>query len=366
MGTVQPGNGSDKTLNADMLAALADHFSPEQLQQLVYVADFALVTGPNLATLATQDLRFVSRLPETFGAAAATWIPVGRMGVRADAATYHAAEQTAVIDDRSYRLVVYRSSHLDQRKVKTLDRTVARAGAQLAHTAAALGATRFACAADAEAAAQAWRATATWHAVQTTVVAQTVVGKRPTRGRPRAAAPPPPTTPVYHVQATVGDPDPARIQAAWEREATFVLITNLPAADYDARRLLEEYKGQTAVEQRFHFLKDPAFVDALFVQKPQRVEAVGYVLLLACLVLSLLERRVRRGPPLPTPSRGALTRPTGQEILHHLRPLIVTPVDPFTRQLFIPTIFAAPVVAILAAAGFTDAIYTHVPRRNTS
>ena len=164
----------------------------------------------------------------------------------------------------------------------------------------------------------------------------------------------------------MGAPDPARIRAAQARESTFVLITTLPAPDYDPRRLLEEYKGQTVIEQRFHFLKDPAFVDALFVQKPERVEALGYVLLLACLVLSLLERRVRQGPPLPTPSRGALTRPTGQEILHHLRPLIVTPVDATTRQLFAPTIFAAPVATILAAVGFTERVYTQVPCRNTS
>jgi transposase len=375
VGTVQDGNASDKRLNADMLAALGDDFAPEQLRRLVYVADSALVTGPNLATLAAQDLQFVSRLPETFGAAAAAkaaawadnaWIPVGRIGVRHDAATYQASEQTGVIDDRPYRLVVYHSSHLDRRKAKTLDRTVARAGHRLVDTAAPLAGTRFACAADAEAAAQTWRATATWHAVQTTVVAETVVGKRPTRGRPRADAPPPPTTTVYRVQATVGDPDPARIQAALARAATFVLITTLPAPDYDPRRLLEEYKGQTVIEQRFHFLKDPVFVDALFVHKPERVEALGYVLLLACLVLSLLERRVRQGPPLPTPSRGALARPTGQEILHHLRPLIVTPVDAFTRELFIPVIFAAPVTTILAAAGFTETIYTQVPRRNTS
>ncbi len=374
-GTVQDGNASDKRLNADMLAALGDYFAPEQLRRLVYVADSALVTGPNLATLAAQDLPLVSRLPETFGAAAAAkaaawaadvWIPVGRIGVRNDAATYQASEQTGVIDDRAYRLVVYHSSHLDKRKAKTLERVVARAEVALAETAATLSRTRFACVADAETAAAAWRDTATWHAVQTTVAAETVVGKRSTRGRPRADAPPPPTTTVYYVQPTVGAPDPARIRAAQARESTFVLITTLPAPDYDPRRLLEEYKGQTVIEQRFHFLKDPAFVDALFVQKPERVEALGYVLLLACLVLSLLERRVRQGPPLPTPSRGALTRPTGQEILHHLRPLIVTPVDATTRQLFVPTIFAAPVATILAAVGFTERVYTQVPCRNTS
>ena len=50
------------------------------------------------------------------------------------------------------------------------------------------------------------------------------------------------------------------------------------------------------VKRRFHFLKDPAFVDALFVQKPERVDSLGYVLLFAFLILSLLKRRGRQCP----------------------------------------------------------------------
>lgn len=85
---------------------------------------------------------------------------------------------------------------------------------------------------------------------------------------PRHDAPPPATATGYRVQQPIiGDPDPARLRAAQERESTFVLITNLPAAECDARRLVGEYKGETVIEQRFHFMKDPAFVDAVFVHK---------------------------------------------------------------------------------------------------
>jgi len=373
-GRVPAGNASDKPLNRDMLAALGEHFSPAQRRDLVYGADAALVTGPKLAARAAQDLQFLSRLPETVGAAAAAkaaawagpWGPLGRIGVRADAATYQASEPTGTIDDRPYRLVVYRSSHLDRRKARTLARQVARAGEALATAAAALARAPFACAADAEAAAQAGAATATWHTVTTAVVAEPVVAKRARPGRPRADAPPPSATLVYRVHATVGAPDPARIPAAHARASCFVLLTTRPADRFDARRLLQEYKEQTVIEQRLHFLKDPAFGEALFVHKPERVAALGYVLLRACLVLSLLERRVRQGPPLPTPSRGRLERPTGHEILHHLAPCIVLPVDAHTRQLAIPPLFANAVAAILAAAGFTDTVYTRVPTRNTS
>lgn len=132
--------------------------------------------------------------------------------------------------------------------------------------------------------------------------------------------------PVYRVHSPVGDRDPTRIHAVRERASTFVLIPNLSAADHDARRILEEYKGQTVIAQRFHFLKDPAFVDPCSCNGPSgwRPSVRSCCWCIWCRVL--LERRVRQGPPLP-PSRGLLKRPIGQEILHHLRPLIETPLD---------------------------------------
>ena len=71
------------------------------------------------------------------------------------------------------------------------------------------------------------------------------------------------------------------------------LIATVPVA------LLAEYKGQVHVERHFHFLKDPLFVDALYVQKPERIEALGYVLLLLCLLYSLAERRLPHSVPIP-------------------------------------------------------------------
>lgn len=64
-----------------------------------------------------------------------------------------------------------------------------------------------------------------------------------------------------------------------------VLLTSLPLDRYEAAALLREYKDQTSVEQRCHFPKDPAFVDAVFLKKPERTEALGYVMMLALLLL---------------------------------------------------------------------------------
>ncbi len=118
-GTVESGQRSDKTLHAEMLEQWIAALEPEQLAKLLYIADSALVTGPNLERLDRQQIRFVSRCPETFGIvatvkqtawAANRWQALGTIGQRRDAAHYWASEQTGEIAGRRYRLVVYRSS----------------------------------------------------------------------------------------------------------------------------------------------------------------------------------------------------------------------------------------------------------------
>ena len=47
------------------------------------------------------------------------------------------------------------------------------------------------------------------------------------------------------------------------------------------------------MEQNFGFLKDPLIVNSLFLKKPERIEALGLVLLLALLLWRLLERSMR-------------------------------------------------------------------------
>ena len=154
------------------------------------------------------------------------------------------------------------------------------------------------------------------------------------------------------------------MQKELERRSTFVLITTLPATRYDAAALLREYKGQTSVEQRFHFLKDPAFVDAVFLKKPERIEALGYVMLLALLVFRGIERRVRQSPePLPTSSRGAVARPTGPRIVHQCRGIQVLWCDDGHRSLSVPAAHRPALCVILHALGFSEAIDTTVPAR---
>ena len=153
-----------------------------------------------------------------------------------------------------------------------------------------------------------------------------------------------------------------RKQQELERRGTFVLITTVSQERLSSEELLREYKSQTSVERHFHFVKDPWFVDGWFLKKAERLEALGYVILLACLLYRLVERRVRRsGLSIPSPSRRMLTHPTGHEIVRHLESLqIVT--DPHgRRQIALEPALHATFTTILQAVGMEDTVFTTPP-----
>ncbi len=370
-GSVDAGNASDKALNRRAIADLAAAFSPEAMADLVYVADSSLVTADNLAALRQQGLAFISRCPETYGAvrtaktaawAADQWDALGTIALRRNAAQYWASEQSGEIEGEPYRFIVYRSSGLDAQKVKTLDRAIANARETLTRAAVQLSQQTFHCEHDAETAAAAFRKRPDyrWFPQSAVDITSRVERVSTGRGRPRKDAP---TQTVWTVTATVGAVDDGRRQAEQQRRSTFVLITTLPPESWTAESVLREYKDQVLCERKFHFLKDPLFLDALFLDTPERLEALGYVILMAALLYSLLERRLRQNPnPIPSPVRRGLTRPTAHELFRHLAPVQTHLQPDGTRGVSLPERLHASFVAFLDALHLDERCYTHPPR----
>src|SRR5437763_4051671 len=89
-------------------------------------------------------------------------------------------------------------------------------------------------------------------------------------------------------------PDPAKLTRQQQRKACFVLGTTIPATALTDAEVVAGYKGQSAVERGFRFLKAPGFfVSSLFVKKPSRLQGLLMVMTLALLVYSVAQRRMR-------------------------------------------------------------------------
>jgi transposase len=121
----------------------------------------------------------------------------------------------------------------------------------------------------------------------------------------------------------------------------WALLTSIPAEESGPDQILVHYKGQGAVERRYHDFKGPLAVAPVFVQHNRRVAALIQVICLALLVFSLIERQVRRALGSEQTMRGLYpdqrrVRPTGRMIFYHLGELtlrIGNTTDPPTVQI---------------------------------
>lgn len=99
----------------------------------------------------------------------------------------------------------------------------------------------------------------------------------------------------YCLQATL-----VRDQGVIDRETNcagrFVLATNvLDITLLSHDQMLLEYKAQQSAERGFGFLKDPLFfTDSIFINSPQRVEALAMLMGLCLLVYTLGQRQMRQ------------------------------------------------------------------------
>jgi len=90
--------------------------------------------------------------------------------------------------------------------------------------------------------------------------------------------------------------DQQAVTALAREKAAFIVATNI----LDEQRLCPEqvistYKEQGGVERGFRFLKDPLFLaSSVFVKKPERVIALGFIMVLCLLVYRLAEQLLRR------------------------------------------------------------------------
>jgi transposase len=352
-GKPEDGNASDKSLNTTLLSEIAHLLAQYGVQPgaYIYIADAALVTEDNLAAL--RDTLFITRLPATDSECGRViaeavahnhWEVVGVLAQtpptkHRPGTFYKVAEGEVTLYGKTYRAVVVHSSSQDQRRQQHLERELQASYATLEATVREATRHEYFCHADAETAAAKLQALqSTYHGVDVTVQ------ERPTSGpgRPSATRPRVVKALRYGLQVTLHER--AEVIARKMQEAgCFVLLTNVPTVGEMAHRaggILQAYKEQHGIEQNYGFLKDPLIVNSLLLKKPERIEALGLVLLLALLLWRLVERTLRvhvetTGQPLPGWDKKATQKPTAFMMMTKFAGVLVLKVEG-QRQLVHP------------------------------
>ena len=312
-GTLEDGNGSDKTINNGILTAISSHMAQFGLSEraFIYIADSALMTEENLKAIGDEIL-FISRLPasynecqrvieeavtqdawEEIGIIAETKPTNNRPGIH-----YRAHDAEVQLYGKRYRAVVIHSSAHDRRRQQRIDRELQTEHKRLAAEMKTACKIEYACQADAEAAAKRIANTkATYYSIKAEIEERPTYKRgRPKGGRKEVAA-------MHYGISVLITEDEAAVATLREEAGCFVLITNVlktqaqaqaQKSGYDSHAILHAYKEQHGMERNFGFLKDPAIVDSVFLDRPERIEALALILLTALLIWRLMEHHMRR------------------------------------------------------------------------
>ena len=328
LGGCADGNASDKAVNNAVLTNLSKQMARYGLAEgaFIYVADAAMVTPANLAAMGGN--LFITRLPFTYAEAervvsealaggawaAAEQAPQVSLSGSRKAAAYRVCEMAVTIDARVHRAVVVHSDAADKRRQKKLERLLCASLAQATETLKAAARTEYFCRADAEAAAAKLTAEAApYHACECTVAEQLTYarGRPPKNGERRVAK-------TRYVLEGILVEREGEVERLRQAAGCFVLLTNVPTEGEMAHTPLEvlaAYKEQHGIERNFAFLKDPLIVNDLFLKRPERIEALGFILLAALLTWNLMEHVMREhlrrsGATISGWDRKPTTKPT--------------------------------------------------------
>lgn len=114
------------------------------------------------------------------------------------------------------------------------------------------------------------------------------------RGRPKQGAQ---ADKIYYTLKFQLSCSLATYNSVRRKKGRFVLATNeLDESKLPDSETLAGYKGLSKTERGFRFLKDPQFVASrFFVKKPERLEALTFIMTLCLAVYAALEFRIREG-----------------------------------------------------------------------
>ncbi|GHO71564.1 IS4 family transposase [Ktedonobacter sp. SOSP1-52] len=322
------GNSSDKATLASAVEALHEQLHAPESDPSFFVADSGIYSEANMRSFNEAKILWVSRVPETSKEAKAMLeraLDQAEWQVSADGQT-HWFTRTVLLPQGEERWIVVRTEQGETRAQATFQRQGEKIKHNWQQKLWHLSNQRFACQADAEAALQReLKGLPPWLDVQHELVSSE---HHSGKGRPRKGVAP---LLQWHTKATV-TVNQQHAEQAIRRKACFIVATNaLDSAVFSEQEIMTLYKAQGSVERGFRFLKDPLFLaSSVFVKKPERIVALGLLMVLCLLVYRLAEYRLRTRlaeteQTLPDQLNRPTTRPTmrwifqcfeGIELLH--------------------------------------------------
>jgi len=279
------GNESDKETIRTIVNALTDNLKSKE--KVYHVADSAYYTAENIQSIREHTF-WITRVPATVSEvtdlenADLEFTP-------GNDERYSWFECPADYAGIKQKWVVYHSELMQERQEKTFDTNLEKELGMARKSVKKICSPEYACEPDARAAAERWLKKNPRYRFRDCEIfpVKRKLGK--CRGRPKSDEH---LEISYKLSVDVEFNDDT-IANERRKLGRFVLATNDLELSPDT--LLMYYKGQSAVERGFRFLKDKSFrVSEIFLKKNSRIQALAMIMVLCLFIYSMTEFRLRR------------------------------------------------------------------------
>lgn len=329
------GNTADTVWIPDAMRHFRDLFG-EMYSDSIFIADSKLVSKNNFEIFfeKTNPFSFISRCPEKFCSRIAEktveeayslneWKYVGPCCKDEEskrATKYEVQGFDKIVHGNKCRLVVFRNLDGDEKIVKEIKKEKEKIEEGIKKEFKK----PFACEADAKKAMDefAKKYKPSLFNVKFEIQEETIE-KRPI-GRPSKSQQKLEIISEFYVKLKSLEQNKEKVKKRHHSLETVVLITNVPSDTKNDKEIFQLYKNQQVVETNFEELKKPSMFYRIFLEKPERIEALLMLLHVSLLVRVLMritarENLKKENEPLRIDfGRSILKNPTAEKMLRLL------------------------------------------------
>jgi transposase len=333
---VLDGNTADCKYNHMMIKTLQEVYGDE-FYRYTYIADSKMLNKKNLDLVFRDDkpVKIISRIPENFAGKLAEKIRIlayekqewKSLGICCEHPAGKGKEpeywvQTFKRPVFSFPvwIHIYRSGDAERRLQSKIEKDRATFESDLK----ILTDREFACEPDANTDLVAFLKTHSKSFFSVSLSAVASINEKNPVGRPSAKPKAKQIEVVWAVTAGQIIQNEKKIERQRQKDESFCLLTNIDPDTLESREILLRYKAQHKVENNFSVLKTPLLASTLFLEKPQRIEAMMTLLYFSVLMHGILQliSRTRiaacEEAPLLGPQNRPLIRPKSETMLNVL------------------------------------------------
>lgn len=326
------GNTADSTWFKSAIQYLQGLFG-DGCSGYTFIADSKLVNKKNIEVIYTDKdpIRFISRCPSNFNFKIAEkaikqayllneWEDLGiccEDEKSKRAARYSSQGFVKIIYENEFRLIVVKGDDAE-RKVK---KNIEKEKQVIVEDIKKSFKEPFSCKPDAEKEIDAFLKKHKNSLFDIKLSVEKVVTEKRQRGRPSKDQKLPTIIEKFIVKLDKLTENEERVKKYKQDKESFVLITNVPLDEQNNKQILQSYKKQRVVETNFEELKKPTMVSTIFLEKPERIEALMMLLHVSLLIRVLMRVITRMNlkkesePPLIDFAGKPLVNPTADKLL---------------------------------------------------